>query len=91
MEPTLVGVTVSPEECTLNVSHTNTWKTVFIVHFSIIALTLQGNKQMLITFYEGTQFPSGSSIVAVFRGSEGTHSVYAKRLNSLTYTVLIPG
>lgn len=46
---------------------------------------------MLITFYEGNRFPSGSNIQAVFRGSDGTHSVRAEPLNSLTYTVLIPG
>ena len=46
---------------------------------------------MLITFYDGTRLSSGSTILAVFRGSEGTHSVLAKKLNSLTYTVMIPG
>jgi len=46
---------------------------------------------MLVTFYEGTQFPSDSNILVVFRGSEGTHTVRAEPLNSLTYTAVIPG
>lgn len=46
---------------------------------------------MLITFYEGSQLASDSTIFAAFRGSEETHEVGAKQLNSLTYTVVIPG
>lgn len=92
MEPTLFGVTtVSPEECTLNVSDSACQ--ALIVQLYVISITLvtwQGKKRMLITFYDGTQLPS-NNILAVFRGSESTHSVRAEPLNSLTYTVLIPG
>lgn len=45
---------------------------------------------MLITFCEGVQFPKDGMSV-VFRGSEDTHTVQAVPLNSLTFTVLIPG